>query len=255
MISNTTNTLIFEKSGIVWGKTQSGKTWRVSEFLSECPHYCFFINTQLEQRPEQFAEITVYSNADVVSAIEQGFHKICINYPLNWDDSKAIKSEVDTFIRLIFSIAEKNPDHFKATIIIDELDNYVTLHQIPPSFDNLFNRGIRFHVNAIGLAHEPSAITSIAKGACYWYIYFEQSDDAMDYWKRKKRKLGELKFENYEGYYHERNNLWLFCSNTENIGQQSSNEEQLRKEQMRESNQMDNSDNPPESEDLDSNLH
>ena len=248
------NTLIGKKHGLILGTTQSGKTYKVSELIQAIPHHVIFINTQYESRPMEFCDAIVQNNNEVISALENGSTKICINYSLNWYDKKANLVNVDQLIQLIFSVAETNPDKFKVTIIIDELDNYVTQHNCSAPIDNLFNRGLRFGISGIGIGHDPAGVHNKIKGACSWYLHFELSDEALLYYKNKSTKLYHLKYGNYEGYYREKSKLWLFSQNAETKESGLVQEDNLRQEQLHTENQLDNNDNPPDRQDMDSNV-
>ena len=255
---------IFQTQGLVLGMPRRGKTFRVAQYISECPHYCFFINTQFESSPKEYSEITVQSNVEVIQAIEQGKKKICIEYKMNWLNSDYYKNELDTLIMLIFSISEKNKEKFKATIIIDELDKYTSQHTCSTALDHLFNRGERFGLNAIGIAHTPQQIHNNIKSTIVWYMYFKLSEEALIYFKFKGRNLYNLKFTeqiidgeikpNYEGYYHEGNRLELFTRKDNISIPKTNNEPEMLRENLQQRSKMDNATNNVSKPDLDTNM-
>ena len=246
---------LFSRNGLIWGQTQSGKTYRAKFFLQECPHHCIFVNTQLVPDVEQYAEATASDNVEVIRAIEQGKHKICVNYKLDWNDSDSYLMKVDHLIQLIFTIAKNNPHHFKITLIVDEIDKFVTKHQCSPSFDNLFNRGLRFNINAIGIAHSPADIHNKVIGSSSWFLFYLATTDVVLYWKKRGIYLDELKFGHYEGYYWESGSLWLFSHNRPADAPPDLQEDQLLRPEMQEPDKMGGSDVSPTKQDLDPNLH
>jgi len=246
---------IFSKNGLIWGQTQSGKTWRASQLIQECPHFCFFINTQLVPRVETFAQITVKDNVEVINAIENKTHKICINYQLDWNNSDSYTQKVDELVMLLFTIAKNNPDHFRATVIIDEIDKFVSKHKVSASIDNLFNRGLRFNLNAVGIGHIPQQINNKLIDASSWYIFYKVTQVAAQYWKQRGIDLESLEYGNYEGYYWENDQIWLFSHNRPTTEQPEISDDILQSEQLQEPSPLGNSDVPDERQDLDSDMH
>lgn len=246
---------LFSKNGLIWGQTQSGKTYRAKFFLQECPHYCIFVNTQLVHEVEQCAQVVVNDNVEVIKSIENKNYKICVNYKLDWNDSDSYLQKVNQLIHLIFTIAKNNLHQFKCTIIIDEIDKYSSKHQCSPAIDNLFNRGLRFNINAIGIAHTPAEIHNKLIDASSWFLFYRVTENVALYWKKRGIHLEKLKYGNYEGYYWETDQLWLFSHNRPSDYQPDIQEGNLLPPEVPEPDKMDNSDIPPNTEDLDTNLH
>jgi len=246
---------LFSKNGLIWGQTQSGKTWRAAQFLTECPHHCIFINTQLVHHVEQYAQIVVSDNVEVIKAIEQGNLKICVNYKLDWSDSDSYLQKVNHLIHLIFTIAKNNLERFRITFIVDEIDKYSSKHQCSPAIDNLFNRGLRFNINAIGIAHTPAEIHNKLIDASSWFLFYKVTENVALYWNKRGIHLDQLEFGHYEGYYWETGQLWLFSHNRPTTYKPDLPADDLLRSQMPEPDKMDNSDVPPEPTNLDSDLH
>jgi len=153
------------KHGLIFGRTQSGKTTFVFNTLKHIPlpknHFILFFNTQFDKRFNIFKTVTK------VPEIPNAFlkSKIVNYFPKSFVDPEDELSEI---IKLSFRLSK----YVNLTFILDEVQAFSTKFKIPFWLKMIVTRGLGHGINFIGITQRLQNINHNFMTQSFWFILF-----------------------------------------------------------------------------------
>ncbi|RLG70772.1 MAG: hypothetical protein DRO04_01175 [Candidatus Iainarchaeum archaeon] len=166
--------VLLTKHGLIFGKTQSGKTTFVLRILDYLSHFyspkrrVFFFNTQFDKRFFRFETVTNFREIKSVLRKSMVIHY----YPKSLTD---IEDELQMFITFLFGLSK----YVDVTLFLDEVQTFSTKTSIPYWLKMALTRGLGFGLNLIGITQRLQNINYNFMSQSFWFILFPVN--AFDY--------------------------------------------------------------------------
>ena len=127
--------------------------------------FCIYVNTNDEVAVENASDIVIHRIDDLIYIINNmekiRAKKICFSPPANRDITE---KDVETVVHILFRLGSKINEKRKQPIIwchifIDEIHEYSSVHRKNKTIDQLWKRGRRYGIIAVGISQRPSDVS------------------------------------------------------------------------------------------------